>query len=195
MTVEYRVLDLVLGDLSQLSQLVPGSAIALEIGYGEFAIPFWDAIGRPTVKVYGKEGAGLRGHRPLNTAGIDVACRRVDIHKNGFRPGVRNRLGGSDQGVGRCDHFIAASDTGRGESEVQRACARVGRYTVFGLNMSGELPLEAVDFFAQNEGGAAVYPVEGVANLLPETAMLSLQIELWNDHGEVGRGSDRHLTC
>ena len=75
----------------------------------------------------------------------------VNIHENRPGAGVTNGRDSGNESEGNGDDFIAGSDIGREQCQVQGARAGVESYPETSIAVGGELFLKGGDFVTQNE--------------------------------------------
>ena len=62
-------------------------------------------------------------YRLLYLGYVYIQCIRIDVHKDRFCTDVSNRLSSGGESIRRCDDFVAVTDLGYNEAEMQRVGA------------------------------------------------------------------------
>ncbi len=82
--------------------------------------------------------SGAIGCRVLDQSWIKVGRGGINIRKHRRCTGVRNRLGGRNEGIRGCNHLIAGANTRGQQGKMQRIGAGIESHAMLGLAIIGE---------------------------------------------------------
>lgn len=106
-------------------------------------------------EVDGDDGFRARGDRAFEGGRVEVGIPLADVDEHGLRAAVHHDGGGSGEGVGGDDDFIAGTDSPGAQAEVEGGGAGVDDVDVGGAAGGGEFPFEFAQVGAAGEPAAA----------------------------------------
>ena len=135
-----------------------------------------NATARP-YRCTGRIAAG----RGVIAASIEKAVFQIDVGEAGDRACLGDAAGGRNRAVGRGEHEIAGADSERAQSEMDRVGSGSDPHGVAEPDVGGELLLEALQLFAEDEPTAFQDACDRPIELFANSGDVRLEIADW-DH-------------
>ena len=134
-------------------------------------------VGRLAVQVHGNDGFRPRGDGGFELRRIHRPIARLDVHEHRRGARVFDGRDGGHEGVRDGDHFVAASDAGGEQRQVQGARAAVDADGVARVAIGGKRLLERGHRRAEDELRFVEHAEHGGVDFGLEGAVLRLEID------------------